>query len=457
VDSPGIGRTRLTGWARSLTSSAWLRPAACDELPAVIAGGSSRGSIARGLGRSYNDAALNGGGQVVTITPEGGHTDTGAIVAALDPATGALRAEAVWSLDEILRAVVPLGWFVPVTPGTRFVTVGGAIAADIHGKNHHVDGSFCDHLDTISLVLPDGTSREVTPSDSLFWATTGGMGLTGVITRADLRLRPIATSSIVTREHRTTGLDATMSALTDADSEGWTYSVAWLDGSTSTAARGRGVASLGRHALADDLPPGAELIRPPPSRRIAVPAAWPANVITPATVRVFNEAWLRKAPAAPLTKLTSAWSFFHPLDGIAGWNLAYGRRGFVQHQMVVPFEKADAIGAALNLIQRAKIPSFLTVLKRMGPANQGLLSFPMEGWTLAVDLPNVGRRLSALLDQLDELAVVSGGRVYLAKDANLTRERFARMEPRLAQWQQARREIDPERRMQSDLSRRLDL
>ena len=443
----------LTGWGRTAPTRAEVtHPTSVEEVEAALAAPPARGVIARGLGRSYNDAAQNAGGLVVDLTQV-------AAVRDVDLATGVAVVEGGVSLDQLMRQLVPLGWFVPVSPGTRHVTVGGAIAADIHGKNHHHDGTFCAWVDHVTLQTPTGVrSVERDADKELFWATAGGLGLTGVVLDATVRLRPVETALMAVDTERVDDLDGLLDLMETGDAA-YEYSVAWIDCLSRGANLGRGVLTRGRHARLDDVPPAQRSAarRFDPHTRLSAPAWSPAALLSRATIAVFNELWFRRAPRLRRDELQSMASFFHPLDGVGGWNRLYGPRGFVQYQFAVPTGAHDVVRRAVERLADARVPSFLAVLKRFGPANPGPLSFPIEGWTLALDLPARLPGLAGLLDGIDELVVGAGGRVYLAKDGRVRPELLPAMYPRLDEWRQARAAVDPDGVLRSDLARRLRL
>jgi decaprenylphospho-beta-D-ribofuranose 2-oxidase len=356
------------------------------------------------------------------------------------------------SLDEVIASALPQGWFVPVTPGTRQVSVGGAIAADVHGKNHHRDGSFGDHVLEMHLVTPTG-ERTVSPTvdPDLFWATLGGMGLTGVVTRVTLRLTRVSTDRVLVDTDRFDTLDAVMSAMVEGD-ENYRYSVAWVDCMTRGRSMGRAILTRGEHAESPESSPHP---RAPRSALLKVPFSAPPGLLNPLSIRLFNEAWFRKAPRQRREESQTLGAFFHPLDGVADWNRLYGPRGFVQYQFAVSDTHADTVVRAIHTLSESGVPSFLAVLKRFGPGNSGPLSFPMAGWTLALDLPVGPARLPGVLDDLDDLVADAGGRIYLAKDARLGPERLRAMYPRLDHFLEVKNRVDPEGHLTSDLARRL--
>ena len=443
----------LTGWGRTAPTPATVVPVrGADDVAAALRAVPPRGVLARGLARSYNDAAQNAGGHVLDMTSADRVLD-------VDLATGEIEVEAGISLDRLMNLFVPMGLFVPVTPGTRYVTVGGAIAADIHGKNHHVAGTFSQHVAHLDLLTADGEVRRVGPGadPELFWATAGGMGLTGVILRARVRMTRIESSRIVVDTDRTPDLDSLMSLL-EATDHLYDYSVAWIDCVARGARMGRSVLTRGRFARRDELPRAqqSDPLRYAGSVKLSAPDLFPPGLLNPVTVAAFNEVWYRKSPRRRRDQLQSIGAFFHPLDGVGNWNRVYGPRGFVQYQFVVPNGCEETMRRAMERISRSGHASFLAVLKRFGKGNPGLLSFPAPGWTLALDIPVV-RGLAALLDELDELVVAAGGRVYLAKDPRVRPEVFERMYPRLGAFRDVRRRVDPAGVFTSDLARRLSL
>ncbi|MFF5209427.1 FAD-binding protein [Streptosporangium sp. NPDC000396] len=440
--------TFLTGWGRTAPTPARLaRPRSAEEVAELVRRAPGRGIAARGLGRSYGDAAQNAGGLVLDCT---------ALTSwSLDEATGLVTAAGGLSLHDLMAALVPRGWFVPVTPGTRHVTVGGAVAADVHGKNHHADSSLGAHLRSLTLVTADGVSRTLTPESDLFWATVGGMGLTGVITEAVFRCVPIETSRMRVDVERTRDLEHTLETMTATDGR-YRYTVAWIDLLARGGRMGRSVLTRGDHAGRDELPRGADPLAFAPGSVLKAPPWVPNGLLNPVTVRAFNEAWYRRA--RPRTGLVQDLApFFHPLDFVDGWNRAYGSHGFVQYQFVVPFGEEATLRRIVSRLSAEGVVSFLAVLKRFGPGTPGMLSFPIPGWTLALDIPAGRRGLAGLLREFDGWVAEAGGRVYLAKDSRMSAGTMAAMYPRLGEWRKVRDEADPEGVFRSDLARRLDL
>ncbi len=445
-------RTSLTGWGRTAPTSARLLEGTDETISVLVAGAGPRGVIARGLGRSYGDAAQNAGGDVIGPLPGrfelDAEADGGPVV----------DASAGTSIHDLIRELVPTGHFVPVTPGTRYVTVGGAVAADVHGKNHHRHGSIGNHVVSLELLTADGTTHRIGPDrePELFWATVGGMGLTGVIRSVVLRVYAIESGYMRVQTERIDDIDSVMARMREADREA-THSVAWIDTLASGRHLGRSVLSLGEHASAaeaDDVKGGRWKV--PGAPVASAPPLVPSHLVSRPTIRAFNELWFRKAPRRREGEIQSIAAFFHPLDMVAGWNRLYGRGGFLQYQFVLPDSAEAELPRVLERIAGAGHPSFLSVLKRFGPGNAGMLSFPMQGWTLALDVPT-HPQLAGLLRELDEVVADSGGRIYLAKDSRMSPATFATMYPRLEEFRRVLAEVNPDGVFCSDLSRRLQL
>ncbi len=443
----------LSGWGRHPAVDCRLerlrRP---EDLPGLLHRGATL--IARGNGRSYGDAALN---PELTLSMLAMNR-----MRAFDAGTGLLDCEAGVLLTDILEAFLPRGWFPPVVPGTRLVTVGGMIAADVHGKNHHRDGTFGAHVESLTLASADGAIRECSRTENadLFRATLGGMGLTGVILSVRFRLRPVETAFVMAETLAARDLDETM-ALFEA-SRDWPYSVAWIDCLARGAGLGRAVVTRGAFIERGALPPhlASNPLRPAPAGKLRVPADVPSALLNRVSIGLFNALFYRRGRGRARSGARPVHfdRFFFPLDRIEAWNRLYGRRGFVQYQCVLP--KGESVAGVAALLERAAASgqgSFLAVLKLFGPAGEGLMSFPMEGYTLALDFPlRTGTR--ALLDGLDEITHRHGGRVYLAKDARCAPERMREGYPRLGAFEAVRAEAaDAPPRFASELSRRLAL
>ncbi len=448
---------RLSGWGRTAWTVADLvHTNDVSEMKQVINQSGARGVIARGLGRSYGAASQNAGGSVLEITAEG---DPHGIDALLDSTTGVLDVASSVSLDSILRMSVPRGWFVPVTPGTRFVTVGGAIASDVHGKNHHFDGSFGQHVSSITLLLASGEVVELTPqlNPEWFWATVGGMGLTGIILRARVSMLPIESSRVRVETERLTNFDAVCEAMSgDGADNDYRYSVCWIDLLATGSSMGRGVLTRGEHASAADVKDDDVLAYDP---RLKVPApSWvPNGLLNKWSIKAFNEVWYRKAPGSRHVSIESIPQFFHPLDGVHQWNRLYGKQGFIQYQFIVPLDRIDVLRAVIETFSSAGVASFLAVLKRMGPQNLSPMSFPTEGWTLTLDIAAGIKGLPELLSRVDNMVLDAGGRHYLAKDSHVSPTAVRRGYPRLDEWMRTRDAMDPNGLWRSDLARRLGL
>lgn len=444
----------LSGWGRTAPSAALVLPVrTVEEVRTAVRAAGPRGIIARGLGRSYGDAAQDAGGSVLDLTPLRQVHD-------LDLRRGVVEADSGLSLDALMRLLLPCGWFVPVTPGTRFITLGGAVAADVHGKNHHVDGSFGQHVLALDLLTADGQLRRVGPANDpdLFWATIGGMGLTGVVTRVVLRLLAVETSFVRVDTSRAADLDDLMDRMVRTDDQ-YRYSVAWVDLLARGRAMGRAVLTQGEHARVDELP-AARRAYPldfAPRSALRVPPVVVPGLQRRGTVSAFNEAYFRSAPRERRGEIQQISKFFHPLDGLRDWNRIYGPAGFLQYQFAVPAAAGEAVRDAVGVLSGGRAPSFLAVLKRFGPASPAPLSFPVPGWTLALDLPARTSGLAGLLDRLDAIVLAAGGRVYLAKDSRLPATLLPQMYPQLASWRAVRERVDPAHVFTSDLARRLQL
>ena len=423
----------LSGWGRHpVLDCRVARLRRCEELGDLLA--RNRTLIARGNGRSYGDAALNPGLTLSMLAMDR--------LQAFDPDTGRLTCQAGVRLSDILATFVPRGWFPPVVPGTEHVTVGGMIAADVHGKNHHRDGSFGAHVESLTLATADGETRRCSRSDNadLFRATLGGMGLTGVILSASLRLRPVDSAFLLAETVATRDLDDTM-ALFEASGDR-PYGVAWIDGLARGARLGRSLVTRGAWLPRSSLPArlAASPLRVASPAQLAVPVDAPSVLLNRTSIRLFNALRYGRGRVRGGERPVHYGSFFFPLDRIAAWNRLYGRRGFVQYQCVLPkAESRRGVAALLECVAAEGQGAFLTVLKRFGPAGEGMMSFPLEGHTLALDFPMRSGTL-ALLNRLDGISHAHGGRVYLAKDACCTPERVRQGYPRLEEFNAIRTE-----------------
>ncbi|PWV55972.1 FAD-binding oxidoreductase [Chitinophaga sp. S165] len=371
--------------------------------------------IARGNGRCYGDASL-AQHSVSTLKYDK--------VLAFDTTNGVFECQSGITLDQILDIIVPQGWFLPVTPGTKFITVGGAVASDVHGKNHHVDGSFSGHI--IDMDVITGNKETITCSASihpdLFWATCGGMGLTGIITRVRFGLKKINTAYIRQKQIKAQNLEDLIRLFEEY--KDYTYSMAWIDCLQKGDSFGRGILIVGEHATPEEL---NEQQRKAPlqlaaKRKLSVPFNLPSFVLNTLTVKAFNWLYYLKNTKREINNIIPYEPFFYPLDAILHWNRGYGKAGFVQYQFVLPLEKKEGLIAILQKISDAGLGSFLAVLKIFGKQDS-LISFPMEGYTLALDFP-VRKGLFEFLDKLDEIVLQYGGRLYLSKDARMKQEVF---------------------------------
>ena len=438
----------LAGWGRVPRSAANLRPVRSD---ADVAQALAQGPlIARGNGRAYGDAAINPGQTL----------DMRAMTRMLsfDAETGVLVAEAGVLLADIIATFLPRGWFPSVTPGTKFVSLGGAIAADVHGKNHHIDGAFGSFVDWIDVMGPDGSiSRASAQSDqALFFATIGGMGLSGVILRAQIRLRAVESGWIRQETHPASTLERAIDIF-EAESAA-PYSVAWIDCAATGSDLGRSLVMLGRHATHDDLDSArrAAPFTTPKKRSLRIPLDFPAFALNPLSIRAFNGLYWRAGLRKRSPELVDWDSYFYPLDAILEWNRIYGRRGFYQFQCVLPLESAGAgLARLLDTISASGQGSFLAVLKRFG-AQDSPFSFPMAGYTLALDFPSNDRSLS-VMNELDRITLDHGGRFYLAKDGRMPRAVFEASDARIAAFRDLRRARGWDRAFSSQQSERLGL
>jgi FAD/FMN-containing dehydrogenase len=434
--------TKLSGWGRLPVVEG--REALSEELEGASAGA----TLTRGLGRSYGDASLPASpGDRVLCTRRADR------VLAFDPATGRLRAEAGLSLWSIHNLFGPRGFVSPVLTGTSYVTLGGMVASDVHGKNHHVAGTFGAHVEALRMRVADGRVLEVGEGSEpeLFLATQGGMGLTGHLLEVEVKLERVASPWLMGRTQRVRDLDEMVGTLAE-ESRRWPHAAAWVDSTTRGAGMGRGLLSLGRYAQAGEAP-----AQPPRFREnLAVPFELPGWVVAPWSIRIFNVLW-QHLPRASHEHVVHPQAFFHPLDGVRHWNRLYGRRGFAQYQCVLPQEgDGRSVQRFFEVLTRMGGASPVSVLKNCGPEGRGVLSFPRPGITVALDLPFRRGHTQRLVDALNQVVIESGGRIYLTKDALTRPEHLRAMETtRLARFQEIRRKWDPDGRLRSALSVRL--
>jgi decaprenylphospho-beta-D-ribofuranose 2-oxidase len=431
----------LEGWGRYPTVDAQMvAPSSAAAARAVLLEDAAP-LIARGNGRSYGDSSL--AGRVLA-------TRNLRLLRAFDATTGELRCEAGVLLSELLEVFVPRGWFLPVTPGTKYVSVAGAIASDVHGKNHHVDGCFSEFVDSFELLQADGgtitCSREL--NADCFRATCGGMGLTGVVLEARLRLKPIRSAYIEQTTIKAGNLAAALECL--AASEASTYSVAWIDCLARGARMGRSLVMTGEHAATGPL-----LVRTKAGP--AIPFDMPPQLLNPHALRAFNALYYHRVQRAKQQQRVHYEPYFYPLDGLRNWNRLYGKSGFVQYQCLIPTDRAhEGLTRVLRRISESGRGSFLAVLKLFGRQNDNLLSFPLAGYTLALDF-KLGPGLLELLDELDRIVLDYEGRLYLAKDARMSEATFKRSYPRWQEFQALRERTGALARFASAQSRRLGL
>ena len=359
------------------------------------------------------------------------------------------------TFSELLQNIIPKGFFTPVSPGTKNITIGGAVACDVHGKNHHVDGSFGNHVKEISLIDGRGDFHKISKSknEELFWATIGGMGLTGIIIEVTFSIIPISTSLISVDTYKFKDIDSLMNSMIEFDKK-YKYSVAWID---SLNKKGRGVVTCGEHLNINNLKKNNldnSLFYQNKSLAKA-PSLIPNGFLNKLTVKAFNETWYRKSPDMRINEEQTIGQYFYPLDGIDNWNNIYGNKGFIQYQFVIPDEESSLIKITLETLRKNSAPSFLTVLKRFGDCNLSPISFPKKGWTLAIDIPANINGIYDILDSLDKLIADSNGRIYLAKDSRMSSNIFKATYKDYSKWRKIKEASDPKNIFYSDLAKRL--
>ena len=460
--------TRLTGWGRTAPSTAQvLSTPDVDVIAQAVAreaerraSGQGRGVLARGLGRSYGDVAQNGGGLVVDMTALDRILD-------IDPDAATVTVEAGVSLDDLMKAALPYGLWVPVLPGTRQVTVGGAIGNDVHGKNHHSAGSFGDHVTSMDLLVADGRVLTITPEGSpddpdarLFWATIGGIGLTGIIVRVTLAMTRTETAWFLADGVVTHSLGETIAVHSDGSEGRYDYSSAWFDAISPAPKLGRAAISRGSLATLDELREYAPKLADRPlefsgKTFVTLPDVFPNGLANKLTFGLLGQVWYAKS-GNYANKIQSLTGFYHPLDMFGEWNRAYGSDGFLQYQFVVPPAAVDEFARIIGDIQASGHYSFLNVFKLFGEGNRAPLSYPMAGWNVCVDFP-IKPGLSDFLTGLDARILEFGGRLYTSKDSRTQASTFHAMYPEIDAWIATRRAVDPTGVFASDMARRLEL
>jgi FAD/FMN-containing dehydrogenase len=415
-----------------------------DQLEQLVR--KSQHFIPRGNGRCYGDASL---------AEETINTLKYDKILSFDTGNGIFECQSGLTLDKILEVIVPKGWFLPVTPGTKFITVGGAVGSDVHGKNHHVDGSFSNHIVEMEILLANGEKMVCSPQvhADLFEATCGGMGLTGMITRVKFRLKKIETSYIKQKQVKARNLEEIIRLFDEY--KHYTYSVAWIDCLKKGKNFGRSILILGEHATVNELPEKCrkEPLRLPANKKIPFPFNLPSWVLNSFTVKLFNFLYYGKNFKREINNVVSYEPFFYPLDAILNWNRGYGKKGFVQYQFVLPLDAKQGLIEIMKRISDEGLGSFLAVLKVFGK-QESMISFPKEGYTLALDFPVRGN-LFAFLDELDQLVLKHGGRLYMSKDARMKPEVLEAGYPRLNEFKKIVQRYNAEGKIRSAQSDRL--
>ena len=447
-------KTDLSGWGRFRHADCRvIEPENRARLTTFLRDRAASGAIARGMGRSYGDSSVLCDGLVI------GQKYLNRLLS-FDSVHGSIQCEAGVTLEDIIKISLPYGWFLPTTPGTKYISVGGAIAADVHGKNHHVDGTFGAWVRGLTLILHDGTILDCSSDKNadVFWATIGGMGLTGFIRDARIQLTKVESAYYSVRYHRCANLNSALSLLASTENE-YKYSVGWIDCLSRGSGLGRSILMLANNAGLDDLS-SSQRNNPLEVRAstpvLEVPFDFPNWVLNPFSVSIFNKSYYFMQRNRQ--EIVSYESFFYPLDGVSGWNRIYGKRGFIQYQALFPEKTAEAgIRAVLETVSSHGAASFLAVIKRCGEANPAPLSYLHRGYTLALDIPNFGNALLRMIKSLDEILLRNQGRLYLAKDSMMDAGTFAAMYPRKAEFLAVKRKVDPDCFFRSDQAKRVGL
>jgi len=440
-------KRNITNWGNYPVENAdEYQPAFRDQLQALAA--EKKDWIPRGNGRCYGDASL--APTVITTTKLNRFIS-------FDTLNGILDCESGVTLDQVLEVIVPKGWFLPVTPGTKLITIGGAVGSDVHGKNHHVDGSFSNHIVDMDVILPGGELIVCSPDAhaDLFWATCGGMGLTGLISRVKFRLKKIETSYIRQKQIKAANLDEIIRLFEEY--KDYTYSVAWIDCLKKGKGFGRSILMLGEHAQLSDLTPAQQQqpLKVVNKTLFRFPMYLPSIFLNKLSIGIFNFLFYRKNTRKEINNVVPYEPFFYPLDVIDEWNKMYGRKGFVQYQFVLPLNQKEGLANILHRITERGFASFLAVLKVFGKQDT-MIGFPMEGFTLALDIP-IRNGLFEFLDEMDKLVLEYGGRIYLSKDARMKAHTFQQSYPRLQEFKQTIQKYNGQQVVHSLLSDRLQL
>lgn len=446
-------KAKISGWGIYPIEECFLyRPQQTRDLLELLCSNQQQNYIARGLGRSYGDTALNKNAGVILNKAFNRFIS-------FDTVSGILECESGVSLEEINKYLVPKGFFLPVTPGTKFVTLGGAIANDVHGKNHHKDGCFSEYVLDFKLLIADGSilkcSRE--ENKDIFWATVGGIGLTGYILSARVHMQPIETAFISVDYKKARNIYEALRLFIEGD-ENYQYSVAWIDCLAGGKNLGRSVLMRGNHTgMAEMTKINEHPLQIPVKKKINVPFNFPSFTLNQMTIALFNKIYYGKYKNES-HKIIDYNTFFYPLDAMLNWNRIYGKKGFIQYQAVLPSStSSQGLVVMLEKLSKSRCSSFLAVLKKSGPANKGMLSFPLEGYTLALDIPIKNQAIFLLLRELDEIVIRNGGRVYLAKDSEVSPEMFMQMYSNLDQFQEIINKVDPNHTFSSSMSKRLKI
>ena len=445
-----IRKEQISGWGNTNKIEAKIiKPKNIKQIQNIVNNSNKHSLITRGLGRSYGDAAQLKGQMIVDLN----HFKTYQV----DPLTKEVTAGSGLTFSELLQKIVKKGFFFPVAPGTKNITVGGAVAADVHGKNHHSDGSFGNHVRAITLIDGKGDIQYLSKSKNphLFWATIGGMGLTGIITEVKFSLLPITTSFISVDTQKYKDIDSLMASMIEADKK-YKYSVAWVD---CFSAKGRGILTCGEHLDLRNLEKKKidNYLTYKNNSLAKAPPFIPNGILNQFTARAFNAAWFRKTPNSLEQEPQTIGQYFYPLDRIDNWNNIYGSKGFIQYQFVIPDKSSDLLKKILDILRKNYVTSFLTVLKRFGDPNLAPISFPQKGWTLAIDIPSSVSNIFEILDNLDELVASANGKIYLAKDSRMSENIFKSTYPRYREWKEIKDYADPKNIFYSDLAQRLQI